>query len=78
LEDVGGVDVRSERFEAGVDGQPLVIARCEGREAVRTARKIMGRIEARWAELLGKERMEQLRELLKELNALAGKQTPPR
>jgi DNA-binding MarR family transcriptional regulator len=50
----------------------------EGREAVRTARKIMGRIEARWAELLGKERMEQLRELLKELNALAGKQTPPR
>ena len=49
----------------------------EGREAVRTARKIMGRIEARWAELLGEDRMEQLRELLKELNALAGKQTPP-
>ncbi len=50
----------------------------EGREAVRTAREIMGRIEARWAELLGEDRMEQLRELLKELNALAGKQTPPR
>ncbi len=50
----------------------------EGREAVRTARKIMGRIEARWAELLGEDRMGQLRELLKELNALAGKQTPPR
>lgn len=50
----------------------------EGREAVRTARKIMGRIEARWAELLGEDRMGQLRELLKELNTLAGKQTPPR
>jgi DNA-binding MarR family transcriptional regulator len=48
----------------------------EGREAVRTARKIMGRIEARWAELLGEKRMEQLRELLQELNALAGKRMP--
>jgi DNA-binding MarR family transcriptional regulator len=47
----------------------------EGREAVRTARKIMGRIEARWAELLGEDRMEQLRELLTELDALAGKRT---
>ena len=47
-----------------------------GREAVRTARKIMGRIEARWAELLGEDRMEQLRELLQELNALAAKRTP--
>ena len=50
----------------------------EGRELVVVAREIMGRIEARWVELLGKERMEQMRELLKELNALAGKQTPPR
>lgn len=50
----------------------------EGRELVGVARESMGRIEARWAELLGKERMEQLRELLKELNSLAGKQTPPR
>jgi DNA-binding MarR family transcriptional regulator len=50
----------------------------EGRELVVVAREIMGRIETRWVELLGKERMEQMRELLKELNALAGKQTPPR
>jgi DNA-binding MarR family transcriptional regulator len=48
----------------------------EGREAVRTAWKIMGRIEARWAELLGEKRMQQLRELLQELNALAGKRMP--
>jgi DNA-binding MarR family transcriptional regulator len=47
----------------------------EGRELVGVAREIMGGIEARWAELLGKERMEQLRELLKELDALAGKHT---
>jgi DNA-binding MarR family transcriptional regulator len=50
----------------------------EGRELVGVAREIMGRIESRWAELLGEERMEQLRELLKELNVQAGKQTPPR
>jgi DNA-binding MarR family transcriptional regulator len=50
----------------------------EGCELVGVAREIMGRIEARWAELLGEDRMEQLREMLKELNALAGKQTPPR
>jgi DNA-binding MarR family transcriptional regulator len=50
----------------------------EGREVVGVAREIMGRIEARWAELLGEGRMEQLRELLKELNVQAGKQTPPR
>jgi DNA-binding MarR family transcriptional regulator len=47
----------------------------EGREAVRTALKIIGRIEARWAELVGEDRMEQLRELLEELNALGGKRT---
>jgi DNA-binding MarR family transcriptional regulator len=50
----------------------------EGRELVGVAREIMGRIEARWAELLGEDRMEQLRELLKELNVQAEKQTPPR
>ncbi len=49
-----------------------------GRELIGVAREIMGRIEARWAELLGEERMEHLRELLKELNALAGEQTLPR
>src|SRR3712207_2373140 len=40
----------------------------EGRELVGVAREIMGRIESQRAELLGKERMEQLRKLLKELN----------
>ncbi len=50
----------------------------EGRELVGVAREIMGRIEARWAELLGEDRMEQLRELLKELYVQAGKHTPPR
>jgi DNA-binding MarR family transcriptional regulator len=50
----------------------------EGRELVVVAREIMGRIEARWTELLGEDLMGQLRELLRELNALAGKQTPPR
>lgn len=45
----------------------------EGREVVRTASKILDRIEARWAELLGEGRMGQLRELLKELNVLVGK-----
>jgi DNA-binding MarR family transcriptional regulator len=48
----------------------------EGRELIGMAREIMGRIEARWAELLGEDSMEQLRELLTELNALAGKRTP--
>jgi DNA-binding MarR family transcriptional regulator len=48
----------------------------EGRELIGVAREIMGRIEGRWAELLGEERMERLRELLKELNALVGKRTP--
>jgi DNA-binding MarR family transcriptional regulator len=48
----------------------------EGRELIDVARKIMDRIEARWAKLLGEDRMEQLRELLTELNALAGKRTP--
>jgi DNA-binding MarR family transcriptional regulator len=50
----------------------------EGRKLVGVAREIMGGIEARWAELLSKDRMGQLRALLKELNALAGKQTRPR
>ncbi len=50
----------------------------ERRELVGVAREIMGRIEARWAELLGEDRMEQLRELLTELNVQAGKYTPPR
>ncbi len=50
----------------------------EGREVVGVARQIMGRIEARWVELIGEDRMEQLRELLKELNALAGARTSPR
>jgi DNA-binding MarR family transcriptional regulator len=50
----------------------------EGRRVVRTASKIIDRIEARWAELLGEGCMEQLRELLSQLNALAGKRTSPR
>ena len=50
----------------------------EGRELVGVARQIMGRIEARWVELIGEDRMEQLRELLKELNALAGARTSHR
>ena len=48
----------------------------EGRELIGVARAIIGRIETRWAELLGEARIEQLRELLKELNALGGKRTP--
>jgi DNA-binding MarR family transcriptional regulator len=43
-----------------------------GREAVRVASGIIGTIEDRWAEVLGRGRMEQLRELLTDLNALDG------
>ncbi len=48
----------------------------EGRELIGVAREIIGRIETRWGELLGEDRLEQLRELLKELNALGGKRMP--
>lgn len=48
----------------------------EGRELIGVARGIIGQIETRWAELLGEDRLEQLRELLKELNALGGKRMP--
>ena len=47
----------------------------EGREVTGVAREIIGRIETRWAELLGEDRMDRLRELLRELNALAEKRT---
>ena len=48
----------------------------EGREVTGVAREIIGKIETRWAELLGEDRMDRLRELLRELNALAEKRTP--
>jgi DNA-binding MarR family transcriptional regulator len=47
----------------------------EGREAFRVALEVISGIEARWTELLGRERMELLRELLKELKALTEKLT---
>lgn len=48
----------------------------QGSELIGVAREIIGRIETRWAELLDEHRLEQLRELLKDLNALGGKRTP--
>jgi DNA-binding MarR family transcriptional regulator len=75
------VDYLEERGYVGREPDPgdkrakIVRLTDDGRELIGVAREIMGRIEARWVRLLGEDRMEQLRELLTQLNTLAGKRT---
>lgn len=61
-----------ERRPDPKDGRAKIVHLTEkGRESVRVAQEIIGRVEAQWAERLGEDRMEQLRRLLEDLNAVA-------
>ncbi len=61
-----------ERRPDPKDGRAKIVHLTEkGRESVRVAQEIIGRTEARWADRLGENRMEQLRGLLEDLNAVA-------
>ncbi len=61
-----------ERRPDPKDGRAKIVHLTErGRDSVRVAQEIIGRAEARWADRLGENRMEQLRGLLEDLNAVA-------
>jgi DNA-binding MarR family transcriptional regulator len=61
-----------ERRPDPKDGRAKIVHLNERRrESVRVTQGISGRTEARWADRLGENRMEQLRGLLEDLNAVA-------
>lgn len=61
-----------ERRPDPKDGRAKIVHLTDkGRESVHVAQQIIDRAEAQWAERLGEDRMEQLRGLLEDLNAVA-------